>query len=91
MVRLDHRDAVHFKYLIAHPEAGQIGRTSLGDARNEDALVVALERRRALAAGYAQPQPGRRPLDVDLELFLLELGEGVGGVLCTVVWETSGS
>lgn len=71
-------------YLIAHPEAGQIGGTPLGDARDEDALVVALERRRALAAGYAQPEAGRRPLDVDLELFHLELGEGVGSVWVVV-------
>lgn len=53
-------------YLIAHLQSGQIGRTTLGDTGYENALVVAFERRRALATRYAQSQPGGCALDVDL-------------------------
>lgn len=67
-------------HLIAHPQSGQIGRTTLGDTGYENSLVIALEWCRTLTARYAQPQPGGCAFNVNFRPFLLELGESVQGI-----------
>lgn len=72
MIGVLDNDPVHLEDFVAYTQAGHICRATFGDARNEDAFIVALERRRAATAGYAQAETGRRSLDVNLQSFFFQ-------------------
>lgn len=66
VVRVFDRHAIDSKHFVANAQSRQICRSTFGDSRNKNSLVVALERRRSATTCYAEAEPGRCAFDVDL-------------------------
>ena len=66
VVDVDAGDAIDGDHLVVDPEAGLISRAASGHPRDENSLVVALERGRTKASSYTETQALVCPREGDL-------------------------
>lgn len=77
VIRVFDRHSIDSQDFVAYAESRQICRSTFGNSRNKNSLVVAFERRRSAATCYAQAEPSRCAFDVDFQALHLLRRQGV--------------